>query len=176
VAADSNPSPGPFPRDARLRTPRQFQNVFSQGSRFQEKGFRLHVRLATTIVQAKCARDTPRIGQSDAGLSTRSLAVGARLGISVPKRIASLAVERNRLRRIVRESFRRVRDRLPPGDYVLLALREATGGSSSALRGALDALWLRADALKRATCSPTMPNPAGSPPVVDRQLPPERSP
>ena len=176
MAADNDPSPGTFPRDARLRTPRQFQDVFSQGNRLQGKGFRLHVRLATATVQSTAAADDPCIDPTDSARSPRCLDALARLGISVSKRIASHAVDRNRLRRIARESFRRVRDRLPAGDYVLLALREAPAGSSSALREALDALWLRADALKRTTSSPTMPDPAGSRPVVDRQPPPERSP
>ncbi|VFR23370.1 Ribonuclease P protein component [plant metagenome] len=43
----------------------------------------------------------------------------ARLGLIIPKRHAPLAVTRNTLKRVVRESFRHVRHGLAPGIYVV---------------------------------------------------------
>jgi ribonuclease P protein component len=123
----------------RLRSPQQFQNTFSQGRRISAALFRLHVLLQAP--QAMAADNQAR----------------ARLGISVSKRVAAHAVERNRIKRIARESFRHRRMQLPPGDYVLLAQRDAANASPDALRDALSALWQRACALKTAPTAPTMP-------------------
>jgi len=127
-----------FPRSARLRTPTQFQATFSQGRRISAALFRLHVRAIEAY-------------------STDSAQPSARLGISVSKRVAAHAVERNRIKRIARDDFRRCRTQLPPGDYVLLAQRDAAGASSEALRAALASLWQRAGALNTVPAAPTIP-------------------
>lgn len=92
-------------------------------------------------------------GLPEAGEPSRS---PARLGVAVPKRIANRAVERNRIRRIVREDFRSRRRALPAADYVLVAQREANTASAEALRQALASLWRRAEALKAVTADPTI--------------------
>ncbi|MXX99122.1 MAG: ribonuclease P protein component [Gammaproteobacteria bacterium] len=43
----------------------------------------------------------------------------ARLGIAIPKKIVKHAVARNRIRRIIRETFRRYCLRLPDKDYMI---------------------------------------------------------
>ncbi len=126
-----------FPRSARLLRPGQFKDVFTHGRRIGGPVFRLHVWLRGGT-NAPC---------------------WARLGIAVPKKVAALAVERNRVRRIVRESFRCRRAQLPPGDYALVALPPARGATGARLREALDALWSRAGALKPDPADPTMPGP-----------------
>ena len=56
---------------------------------------------------------------------------GARLGVSVGRNVGG-AVERNRVKRALREAFRPLADRVPDGhDYVLVA-RPDIGASSSA--------------------------------------------
>jgi len=66
-----------------------------------------------------------------------------RLGLAISKRCAARAVDRNRLKRTVRESFRhRVRD-LPPVDVVVLCTRDARHIATSSLRRTLDDAWER---------------------------------
>ena len=167
-----------FPPSVRLRTPKQFQATFSQGRRISAALFRLHVRLDDTrdtgATQSPARRGDPvserdvrpaetfviDIAQADATNLIDAALTPARLGISVSKRVAAHAVERNRIKRIARDSFRRLRTQLPPGDYVLLAQRDAAGAPSTALRAALSALWQRALALKPAPAAPTIPLPA----------------
>jgi len=135
-----------FPPSVRVRTPKQYQATFSQGRRISAALFRLHVRPPDSPVinneQPSARRDS--VSERDVRpaetFPTDSAQPSARLGISVSKRVAAHAVERNRIKRIARDSFRRCRTQLPPGDYVLLAQRDAAGASSEALRAALASL------------------------------------
>lgn len=54
---------------------------------------------------------TPRQPRSDP-------AAGARLGMVIAKRMAPLAVSRNAIKRVIRETFRQQRHELPPRDLV----------------------------------------------------------
>ena len=54
--------------------------------------------------------------------------VGARLGLVIAKKLARRAVQRNLLKRLAREVFRHVRQKLPPYDLVL-RLSRAPGSS-----------------------------------------------
>lgn len=66
---------------------------------------------------------------------------GPRLGLAVSLRVAGTAVERNRLRRIIRESFRLRQHELPPVDVVVSVRPRAKGAANAELRASLDALW-----------------------------------
>ncbi|HEX7080984.1 MAG TPA: ribonuclease P protein component [Gammaproteobacteria bacterium] len=66
----------------------------------------------------------------------------ARLGLAISRKAARRAVDRNRLKRIARESFRHQTD-LPAMDFVVLARPGAAAASSAALRASLDALFAR---------------------------------
>lgn len=59
-----------------------------------------------------------------------------RLGVTVSSKVAN-AVNRNRVKRWVREAFREVAADLPPLDLVVIARRGAPGGGLAAARRAL---------------------------------------
>lgn len=67
-----------------------------------------------------------------------------RLGLAVAVRAAGGAVPRNRLRRLIRESFRLHQDALPPLDLVVSARAPARNAAPDALRTSLAALWGKA--------------------------------
>ncbi|HEX7386770.1 MAG TPA: ribonuclease P protein component [Castellaniella sp.] len=80
--------------------------------------------------------------------SPRSVASGpARLGLVVPKRQVPLAVNRNAIKRVVREAFRLRRAGLPDGDWVFRMVSRPAPGSLTALkrqvRTEVDALLAR---------------------------------
>ena len=72
----------------------------------------------------------------------------ARLGMAISKRVSKRAVDRNRLKRLIRESFRRVRGELPPYDLLIMARDVAVPLPGPELLAELDALWRRLPALK----------------------------
>jgi ribonuclease P protein component len=73
--------------------------------------------------------------------------VGApRLGLAVAVKVAGSAVARNRLRRIIRESFRLHQRQLPAADLVVSARPPARTAAASALRESLAALWKKVGA------------------------------
>jgi ribonuclease P protein component len=113
------------PRRRRLSRSAEFERVYRQG---RSKGNRFLVLYAFP-------RETP----ADEG---------PRLGLSVSRRVGS-AVERNRVKRTLREAFWQEAERLPPGsDYVVvarpdareLAAREGTPGVRGALAQLVDGL------------------------------------
>jgi len=122
-----------FPPSARLHTPAEFQRLLRDGQRSHGRYFRLHVLAAP----AAPALATPR------------------LGITVSKRVDKRAVERNRIKRIVRESFRHCRAQLAAGDYLLVAKPECAGAVD--LQHDLEILWRRAASLNQAAVTGTMP-------------------
>lgn len=65
----------------------------------------------------------------------------ARLGMAIARRHARTAVERNRIKRLVRESFRTRRAELPPLDIVVMLRANTAGVDSAALRAGLAHLW-----------------------------------
>ena len=64
----------------------------------------------------------------------------ARLGMIIGKRHLSRAVDRNRVKRVIRESFRRHHDALPHLDIVIQLASSAIEGDA---RVALDGIWQR---------------------------------
>ena len=66
-----------------------------------------------------------------------------RLGLAVAVRAAGGAVARNRLRRLIRESFRVHQHALPALDLVVGCRPGARAAAAPALRASLAALWGR---------------------------------
>jgi ribonuclease P protein component len=85
-----------FPADRRLKSSRQFDSVYRQGKRYKGKGY--------TIIVADNNREA------------------SRLGISVQKKTGN-AVKRNRIKRIIRESFRLFPEVYPDRCDVVFAVR-----------------------------------------------------
>jgi ribonuclease P protein component len=73
----------------------------------------------------------------------------ARLGLAIAKKIAARAVDRNRLRRLARESFRQLE--LASLDYVVMARKDAVSAPNPSLRSSLERHFARLS--RRATDS-----------------------
>lgn len=65
------------------------------------------------------------------------------MGLAISKRVSKRAVERNRIKRLVRESFRRIRHELPPIDVVVMGREQAASLAGPQLLAELDTLWRR---------------------------------
>ncbi|MBS0556043.1 MAG: ribonuclease P protein component [Proteobacteria bacterium] len=106
-----------------------------------------HPRSARLLRPADFARlreSSRRIGSAHLNIQYRaSDGEGARLGMAVSRRVSKRAVERNRIRRQIRESFRLHRADLPACDMLVVARQSATSQSNLQLRGELETLWQR---------------------------------
>jgi ribonuclease P protein component len=104
-----------FPRAARLVDSRDFRRVFRRGRRLGDPWF--------TMVVA-----------SNGGTC-------ARLGLAISRKAARRATDRNRIKRLIRETFRRRKAALGGRDIVLLARPAARDVSKARLSADLDALF-----------------------------------
>lgn len=68
----------------------------------------------------------------------------ARLGLSIAARTVGNSVQRNRLRRLIRESFRQ-QGQLPAVDIVIGARNAARTAAPPELRAALQRMWKQID-------------------------------
>src|SRR5436190_21971861 len=104
-----------FSREYRLRGKHDFQSVFAKPKKLTNKYL-----LALHIPNQK---------------------THARLGIIIAKRHVKLAVDRNHLRRIIRESFRHHKQALKGLDIVILMRSKWSPLNNQALRDDVDYLW-----------------------------------
>jgi len=126
-----------FPRQARVRARADFDRVFKDGRRVALPALALH-------------------WLADGG--------PARLGLAVSRKVDPRAVGRNRIKRILRDTFRHLRPTLAGGAYVLVARAPAAAMPPPALREAFRQLLRRAGALPLPAAEVTMP-PADSRPA-----------
>lgn len=107
-----------LPRDARLTRPAEFRNVFQKPMASADRLFKVLAR------PNSCGRP--------------------RLGMAVSKQVDKRAAGRNRIKRVIRESFRRhFRERRPPLDFVVLPRREAATTANRCLSESLNMHWGR---------------------------------
>ncbi|WP_058836670.1 ribonuclease P protein component [Luteimonas abyssi] len=127
-----------FPKQARVRARAEFDRVFKHGRRVASPLMALHW-----------------FADGDAG----------RLGLAVSRKVDPHAVGRNRIKRVLRDQFRRLRGELPPGAYVIVARVAARQADNDALRSGFEQLLQRARALPLRGVGGTMPaEPTPSPP------------
>lgn len=120
----------PFPRAARLLTPRDFARLRGISRRIGTRHFSAEVAAS----------------EGD----------NARLGLAVSRRVSKKAVRRNRIKRIARDSFRHVRATLPAVDIVLIARSSADLEANAGLRAELARLWQRIATLNATEAAGTM--------------------
>lgn len=104
-----------FPRSARLLSGADYQRVFKRA------------RKASDVYFTVLAR--PNHGCT------------ARLGLAVAKKQAKRAVDRNRLKRLIRESFRHHQKQLAGLDLVVMVRAASVACDNAVLMRALEALW-----------------------------------
>lgn len=105
-----------LPRRLRLQRRREFLRV-------QRGGTKVHTRFFLVFVAPSALRANAADPASTDGLPQ------TRLGVTVTRKVGK-AVKRNRIKRLVREAFRRERHALPPGlDLVWVAKRDATAAT-----------------------------------------------
>jgi ribonuclease P protein component len=106
-----------FPKKQRLLDTVDFQSVFNEGKKRSCRFF--------AIISKK----------NDLHL--------ARLGIRVGKKAIREANQRNKIKRIIRESFRLHKTHLPECDYVVVIYAAANAIQKTELRQRLDEQWVK---------------------------------
>ncbi|MCA8886295.1 MAG: ribonuclease P protein component [Hyphomonadaceae bacterium] len=107
-----------MPPSAKLRSKADFESIYARGSR--------------------------RFDDAYLGLRVRPNDVGRpRLGLAVAVKTAGSAVRRNRLRRVIRESFRLEQHALPAVDIIVAARSASRNATSAQLRASLANFWNR---------------------------------
>lgn len=113
-----SPAPPPrltFPPNRRVRRKVDFEAGYKRGRRFSDSLFTMTVRVN--------------------GVG------GPRLGLAIAARTIGNAIARNRLRRMIRESFRHEQHRLPAADIIVGAKVGARSAPDPLRRQSLCALW-----------------------------------
>ncbi|RUO56745.1 MULTISPECIES: ribonuclease P protein component [Pseudidiomarina] len=105
-----------YGRELRLLTPAQFQQVFN-----------------SPPVKAVTAELTM--------LATPNQFSHPRLGVTISKKRAKRAVDRNRIKRKIRENFRLKQHKIPPFDIIVIAKSGIADLENDALQQRLDYLW-----------------------------------
>ncbi|MDH5425363.1 MAG: ribonuclease P protein component [Gammaproteobacteria bacterium] len=104
-----------FPKCAKLLKPAEFKQVFNAAKRAGDR----HL----TIFYHANERNQPR------------------LGLAISKKVSKLAVERNRIKRLARETFRLKRHELQFADFVVLAKPGAVKVENKELIASFNKLW-----------------------------------
>lgn len=113
-----------FPHHAHIRTPSDFSRCFASGKRASGRYF---------LCVFRAADDDDEVAQ----------AAGLRLGMAVSRKVDGRAVERNRLRRLIREWFRHRRQEFLSGDLVVVGKPAARGVEAADLFSDLDGITRR---------------------------------
>ena len=104
VAFESDNS---FPAEFKIKTPRDFRNILSEGTKTRSENFILYAK-------------------------PNSLGF-PRLGVSVGKKASASSVRRNRMKRVLREVFRRNKPAFSSNDVVFMVKNDVSGKEFSEL-------------------------------------------
>jgi ribonuclease P protein component len=104
-----------FPPRRRLRRKSEYDAAYARGRRFADAYF-------AVVARAN-------------GLGC------ARLGLAIATKAAGNSVERNRVRRVIREAFRLRQHDLPAVDLVVSARGAVAGAENAVLHASLETLW-----------------------------------
>ncbi|WP_455218134.1 ribonuclease P protein component [Kaarinaea lacus] len=107
--------------------------------------FPRHIRLLGSRDYQLVFRDNSvRVSDNMWSLLARHNELGhARLGMAISKRVVKNAVQRNRMKRIVRESFRHHQHQLPGLDIVVMCRDGVNQANNRELFSSLDRHWKR---------------------------------
>ena len=106
-----------FPASQRLKTPAEFKHVWSQKKRLS--------------------------GQNIAIANCKNQLGYARLGLSLSKKQIRRAVDRNRIKRVARETFRHIQSALNGIDLIVVAYKGMDKLSPKEQHQCFEALWKR---------------------------------
>lgn len=106
-----------FPRSHRLVTKAEFKHIF-------DEPFKVNQKYLTVLYRP-------------------NLKDHARIGIIVGKRAVNSAVDRNRIRRVIRDSFRLNQEKLIGWDIVIIARQQCDTLSKEKIRKGINDLWER---------------------------------
>jgi ribonuclease P protein component len=109
-----------FNRESRLLTPGHFQSVFEKPIRFGSRHFTILIT-PTNLSDDSCKNN--------------------RLGLAIAKKRVKLAVQRNRMKRIIRESFRLNQHDLPAIDMVVMVKSGIDQLDNSEINQELEKIW-----------------------------------
>jgi len=104
-----------FPKCAKLLKPAEYKQVFDSAQRVSDR----HLTLFFRVNDLKHAR----------------------LGLAISKKVSKLAVDRNRIKRLARESFRLQQQNLPDVDCVVLARPSAVKADNKEIAAGFARLW-----------------------------------
>lgn len=104
-----------YPHYQRLITKAEFKSVFDEAQKISQK----HLLVLYKPNQNKHSR----------------------LGLIVSKRFANKAVSRNRIKRVIRESFRHIHEELTHMDIIIISRQQCDKLSKGKLREGIDKLW-----------------------------------
>jgi len=104
-----------FPRSRRLKKAEEFQRVFKRPERSADRFF--------TVLAIPNGKRQPR------------------LGLAISKKTVRRAIDRNRVKRLVRESFRQHQQVIGGWDIVVMSRRAAAEADNEQLRRSLEVHW-----------------------------------